>query len=606
MAPDGQERPTPSHRIWSEAALAIVIPTVVVAGIYLAPFVRDRATMPFGFDVSGYVFHLNVVHDLGIGAPVERASVLGQRPGYPVVLSLLRSATGMSALTIMWIVPALMAAALGLAAGGLAADASLVDRRRTFVVAIAVGGSAFVAWTAVGYATNLALDVVAVAVMAMAIRVARGERGTLAGAVLIGGGAILHWMFAILAAALVGAFAVAAVLDARVRKESDAPVIARRLGLMLLGGIGLALAGAALSPTFPGGLPRINRGPGSAAFIAERLPTMALPVTVPLAAAGAWLLLARRDSAGRQSAILLGGWGLLAVAGPFTWYVLHLPLPPYRWAGFALGIPLLISIGALAARTRLIEHSGWGRRLAGALLLLAAGVGLAWPGAAVWWTRDARVRATELAQAGTLGSYLAGVPAHTPIVLVVGEHRRAEPIAGLVRGGLPIDRVPDVRVVPGRIDPGASDLGLGAGIVGSDPNGTVVVEFDAYLPRPATAGRLLGPGVHLFAGPAPGAVTPVPPPRAPSAAALAWLTAASLAVLALAGLGWALGLGGLPPIGAVAMAPAFGIALLGPIGLVSSLLGVSLAGAGGIAILAVTALSGAAVAALRRARTRPV
>jgi hypothetical protein len=596
----GERDAGPGPRLRSTAIdviFAIGAPVVVVAVIYLAPFVVDSSKMPIGFDVSGYIWHVNVVHDFGIPTLEDlapRSSVLAQRPGYAVSLSIIRSATGASSLTIMWIAPALFAAAIGLAACSLAADGALERPRRSVAVAVAVGGSAFVAWTAVGYATNLAFDVVAVACAVVALRVARGERGMLAGGILLAGGTLLHWLFAALFAGLLALFALVSVVLPTLRNDPVARKTPQRVGAMLLAAVVLGLAGAALAPAFPSGLPGIEGGTGRTALIAERLPSMALPVTVPLALVGAWILVSVRRRDAHQVALLLSLWASLAVLGPVTWYTLHLPLPPYRWAGFALGIPALISLGALGIWAKLAQRPSWPRALAGIGLTTIVTLGLVAAGANVWWTRHPRLTAEELAQAGTLSSYLAGVPDHSPIIVIVGPRQRPEPIAARIRGGLPAARIPDVRVVPAKIDPEAPDLGLGQAL-GTDPARAVVVELDAYRDGPED-GRPLGPGVRLLAGPEPGTVRPVAPPRAPSALALAGLTAAAIAVLGVAGIGWAKGLTELGIIGFLALAPAFGLAALALIGLAASRLGVPLHGFGGWSVLAVTGLLGAGVA----------
>jgi hypothetical protein len=588
-----------------DIAFAIVAPVIVTATIYLAPFVDDPTKMPSGFDVSGYMWNLNVVHDFGIPTLRDLApegSVLAQRPGYPIALSILRSTTGSSSLTIMWIAPAIFAAAIGLAAGSLASDGALEKRRRSVVVAIAVAGSAFVVWTAVGYATNLAFDVIAVACAVVALRVARGERGILAGAILLAGGALLHWMFAVLFAGLLAAFALASYVLPVVRNDPVARKTPQRIGAMVAAAAVLGLVGTVLASAYPSGLPRIGGGPGSAAFVAARLPSMALPVTVPLALVGGWIVATGRRRAGHQAALLLALWASLAVVGPATWYWLNLPLPPYRWAAFALGIPALISLGVLGIWTNLTQRPSWVREIAGAGLAAIAVFGLVAPGAAVWWSRHPRLTAEELAQTGTLSSYLANVPEHSPIIVIIGPRKRPDPVAGRIRGGLPATRVPDVRVVPARVDLDAPDLGLGPGILGPDPARAVVVELEAYR-RGSADGRRLGPGVWLLAGPEPGDVRPATPPRAPSVLAFAGLTAAALATFAVAGVGWAMGLTELALLGCLALAPAFGLATLGPIGLVASRLGIPLHGAGGWSVLAVTALLGAASAAISH-RTR--
>ena len=181
----------------------------------------------------------------------------------------------------MWLTPALFSAALGLAAGSLASDGALERRGRSGAVAIAVGGSAFVAWTAVGYAANLALDVVVMAAAVMALEVARGRRGVCVGAVLVVGAVLLHWMFALL---FVGVLVVMAVIRS-IRRGDEAdrsprvPLggLARMLAIgTVVGVIGLLL----LAPQRPSRLPEVDSSrPGPAGRVELRLPALALPVT---------------------------------------------------------------------------------------------------------------------------------------------------------------------------------------------------------------------------------------------------------------------------------------------------------------------------------------
>ena len=214
---------------------------------------------------------------------------------------------------------------------------------------MAVAGSAFVAWTAVGYATNLALDVVAMAAAVMALEVLRGRRGIVAGALLLAGGALLHWMFTALFVGVLCALAlVQIVLPGGAGARGSGRRAARRLGAMLVLAAVLAAAGLLIAPQHPARLPNVQPGmTGPLGRIAERLPAMALPVTLPLAVLGVVLLaFDRRDERGRAPALLLI-WSSLAAVGLVGWYLLGLPLPPYRWAAFALAIPAAIVLGAL-------------------------------------------------------------------------------------------------------------------------------------------------------------------------------------------------------------------------------------------------------------------
>lgn len=584
-----------------EVLIAVVLPAAVVAAIYLTPFVSDRSTMPFGVDTSTYIWRTNVVHDLGISAltpdVTNAPKPLGDRPGYPLVLSLLRSATGHSSLSLMWLTPALFSIALGLAAGSLASDGALERRVRSGAIAVAVGGSAFVAWTAVGYAANLALDVVAMAAAVMALEVARGRRGVWAGAVLIVGAVFLHWMFALLFVAVLGVTAI--IRSVRLRDEADrSPRLALgRLARMLavgtvVGVIGLLL----LAPQRPTRLPEVDPSrPGPAGRVELRLPALALPVTIPLAAVGSALLVSDRRR--RNAGVLLGVWGSLAVISVVAWFLFDLPLPPYRWAGFALGIPIAIVLGAFAVGDLLERRR---RRLLASLAVagaLAAVVGLAGAGASVWWNLEPTLAADEFGQLRTLSSYVGSLPPQTRIVILIEAYRKRAPF-NRAWTGLPADRLRFITMVPARIDERAPDLGLPP--AARERPGTVVVSLDAYR-EPPGVGRSLGPGVHLIFGPDPEGTQVGAPPRAPPPIHLAASVVVLLGLLAFSGGGWA-SLTDLPSIGIVSVAPAFGVGILTATGLLASRAGVPLHPPWGTVLVAAVGVAGWVVALVRRRR----
>jgi hypothetical protein len=594
------ERPF-TKKPWFEVLVAVVLPAGVVAAIYLTPFVTDPSMMPFGVDTSTYIWRTNVVHDLGIASltpdVTNAPKPLGDRPGYPLVLSLLRSATGFSSLSLMWLTPALFSAALGLAAGSLASDGALERRVRSGAIAVAVGGSAFVAWTAVGYAANLALDVVAMAAAVMALEVARGRRGVWAGALLVVAAVLLHWMFALLLVAVLGVTAV--IRSGRLRDERDrSPRMALgRLARMLaigtvVGVIGLLL----LAPQRPARLPEVDPArPGPAGRVELRLPALALPVTIPLAAIGSALLVSDRRR--RTAGVLLGIWASLAVISVVAWFLLELPLPPYRWAGFALGIPIAIVLGAFAAGD-LLERRG--RRLLASLAVagaLAAGVGLAGAGASVWWSREPTLAADEFGQLRTLSSYVGSLSPQTRIVILIEPYRKRAPF-NRAWTGLPADRLRFTTMIPARIDERAPDLGLPP--AAREGPGTVVVSLDAYR-EPPGVGRSLGPGVHLISGPDPEGIQVGAPPRAPPPLHLAVSVVVLLGLLAFSGGGWA-SLTDLPGIGVVSVAPAFGVAILTSVGLLASRAGVPLHAPWGTVLFAAVGIAGWVVAFVRRGR----
>ena len=579
--------------------LAIVlIPGALTAAIYLAPFVDDPTRMPFGNDTPGYIWRTSVVHDLGVGALTRDATgyqkAHGERPGYPVVLSVVRSLTAQDSLTVSWISPALFASAIAIAFGSLVATALRERGRLIGAVGLAVGGSAFIAWTAVGYATNLAIDSVAVAAATVAARSAFGGRGRWAILLLIVGGALIHWAFALAIGILLISWALLLCgwRELARRRRPDEDGAARRAAWSLLGTlvVGLVLGAIALFVIAPELPHRPPRTPAEApARIEERMPDLALPLSIPLAVVGAGIAVVTEPKGPlrRWSVGFLLIWASLAVTGLIAWHSPSLPAPPpYRTAGFALGIPALVVLGPLAAKRWLGGKIGMAGTALGLLAVAVATLWLATTGARVWSEQPVHFTSSERGQLETLSSYLRGVPPDVRILIPARPAVGSAP-KGRVFAGLPPERAPYVKMRRRFIEPEAKNLGLHAGPI--DPRTTVVVALRAFLPQVPSIGRLIGPGVWLVAGPEPRAVEPGDPARAPHGALLVALWIAGLGVLIVAGIGWTRGLTDLSLLPALGLAPAFGLTALGLVGTIASRLGLPLSGAGAIAVLVATA-----------------
>jgi hypothetical protein len=597
----------PGRRLATEAAHLLVLPAVLAAAVYLGPFALDATTMPFGRDTPGYVWRVDVVHGLGVDAltrpTAEDTKSLAERPAFLVVASLQRAVLGADAFTSAWFLPAVSAAAIALAAAAFAAWAVGEDRRRAGWVGIAVATSAFVAWTAVGYATNLALDAIALALAVVAARAVAGGRGLLAIAVLVVGAALTHWPFAVVACAIVLTWLLALLT---VRRAGGTDSEDRRRATLVAGAlVGGALAGAialwTVAPSPPPGLPSTPADPSLR--IAERLPAMAFPLTLPLAGLGGAIAIAgARDARGRWSVGLLIVWSAASLVGLALWTLgaVRAP-PPYRTVAFALGVPALIALGALAARRRLLRDGDRLRRLAGDALVVVCVGGLAAAGTSVWFGQPSRTSPEERAQLATLSSYLEGAPPDAGIAVLVPP-RHSDPPESRVLSGIPPERVPSVRMLDVAIDAGA--VRDGSLVPGAD----VVVVLEAFAHRPPPAGTELGPGVWLLRGPAPGTVVPGSAARVPAPAALVGLWAGALGVLLAAGAGWSRALTDLGPLGSTALAPAFGLAVLGTVGTLASRIGVPLGGVSGVAVVLAVGVLGWAAAILsdrRRRASRP-
>jgi hypothetical protein len=591
-AADGSSGPAAALGGWIGLALAIA----AVAAIYLAPFLRDPGAIPPGLDTPGYVWRASAVWQGGLDAlPSFR-----DRPGHPILVGVLRDLTGATPLDLARAWPAVIAAAIGAAAFALA-RLGIGERAPTSTaLAIGIAAGAFVALTAAAYASNLLVDLFIVGALAAALRVVVvGGRGVAAVVVSTAAAAATHWMFAGLLLAILLIAAVAAAVWPRGEERADDP---RRAGRRLLLAVAIAApaAGAVvlLAPGLPGGFVR-ETFPGDVdRRIERRIPPLELPATLPAAAAGA-IAIAALGGRRRRALPTLVTWAAIAPAGLLAWYALDLPLPPYRTAAAALGVPALIVLGASAPADRLADRGKRAWAAVALVLVVAATAWIAVFGARTWWDEEPGVARSAFDQAATLDAYLRTLPTTTSAIVPVP--RGVAPPPRILRLGVDPIRLQRVRLVPADLSGGT--MAFVRDVVGQRPD-VAVVFLDVYRRPEPGVGVTLGPGVTLVRGPRPAAPLAVPSART-EAAALVRISAIAVAALAVAGAGWAVALTGAPLSQAIAAAPAIGAAGVVVGGLVWGRLGARYDGGGGWTLAAILAASGwIAVVASRAMRAR--
>jgi hypothetical protein len=596
-SPEGRHaapRSVGGRHVWIERVLAgllLLALVVVVARIYLAPYLTDPARFPHGIDTPGYVFRTRVVHDVGLNA----LESFGERPGHPIVSSVLRDVSGAAPLDFARVNPAVFAIAIG--AAGAALGVASAGERRWVAVAMGVGlaASPFVALTAIGYASNLLLDVFAVAAVALAVRVATGRKGAAALILLIGAAAIAHWLFAIGLVLLLGIYAAAVFVFGWMRRRSEEPPSSHPARLLVVVALGAVLGVLALraAPELPHKVPSTQQD--AATKIATRLPHMELAITIPLAAAGAAIMLLSGRSASRRTAVPLAMWALAAPVGLFAWKVLDMTIP-HRVVPFALGVPALIVLGAAASRSwtdaRASRPGGasWvtAGAVASAVLVLASTAWLARLGTETWSDQQAGFTPAQMDQAVTLAAYLENVPPETRVVVPVGSGVW-RPLRAL-QVTLPIERYETLDIW--RVNFFGDTKDFRRRLAERFPKGTVAAYLAGYSAQGPLKGTALAPGVTLLAGPEPPRRLSVAPVEPTDAGELSRLTAISVATVLIVGLGWTLAMTGLPAFAAVCLSPAIGIAVLSIGGLIAGRLGFPLGRGGGVIVGLVIAALG--------------
>jgi len=638
----GPRADRPSSRS-AAIVLVVVVPAVAVMGLFLAQyFVHDYA-VPVGSDTAQGIWRAQVVTEIGLdGLPPSGPALLDastDRPGLPVTMALLHSATGLDAMHLSFVLPAVVAAAIALAAGAFAV-AVLAEPRWTFsVYAVLVGASVNVELMAAGYFDNL---LAAAAVMAACVAVllaVDGRRGGVLAVVLLAGATLFHWMFAAFFVGLLGLLWLA-LLPRSLRDHRDgAPMSetpAARLAAIVLGAGALGAAGLAASP---GGFV-VSTGPARGEVLDKlgRLaPLAALVPAAVLSVAGAWFL--RGTSRRRWGRLLLVLWAGSAVVAAAA-VALGARLPAHRAAAFSLAVPLLCAAGLVGIARRIggtsgSEASGAGASeggrgptmrqvVAAGLVVLVVG-GSVVVAASSWFARPPYVNELRQRQVEQIVATVDGVEQGRSVVLVVDAPSLpgygATPAIRRVRAALDPTRVDDVHVFigepedlfAGRPTDRPEDPDFSAASrevfeasrerVTADPVAVVArlynKDFDAIArnyPEASTSDGLLAIGASI-----PAEISA--PPAAPSAPMLILGAVAVGAVLALVGLGWSWTLIAARAADRIALAPAVGLAVCALVGTAADRFGVAIGSFGGFAVLLAAAIAGWTPWLIRR-RTR--
>ena len=334
----------PSDR-WSGsiAALLTGLAIVFVAVLLLLPY-GGRKDPGMSYDTPYYVWRTRAVTADGIDVLTTiPTGAVPERPGVPVLGSLLGSVTGTDAMTFTVVLRAIAAVAIGLASGAMAVGALREPRWAFAAFVVGLGASAAVVGTAVGSLDQLLADVPLVAAAAAAPLVAIGRRGTLAVGVLFAAAAATHWVFAGLFLLLLAGVALALLPGSLSSRRAGAAWTGTPSG-RLLRVVLVAAAAAAVTllilPALPHRLPPAIGDRGNLL----RLGAYELWLVLPLAALGFALTFRRSDGSRRTALTLLGLWAATVPVAMVVSAVLPTPIKLFRVAPFALGIPVLATL----------------------------------------------------------------------------------------------------------------------------------------------------------------------------------------------------------------------------------------------------------------------
>jgi hypothetical protein len=627
--------PGRSRRLRAAAldATALVGSAVAVGVVYGWPLVARRLSAPVGYDTPKYLWRTNLVAAKGIASLAGSAPVPFQvnadRPGLPMLWSVLSSWLHVSPVRVGLVFPVAMAVCIGLAAAAVAGAGLKLPRWAGPVFVLATGASINVArMAAAGYDDNLLVTGVVLAAAVLAVLAAEGRPAAAGAVALLVTGLLVHWLFALLVAALLGAVALLLLPRSLRARASGTPLAQTGSGRLavILGSSGVL--GAAALASLAAGQPRSPKLPGESFSLklSRDVPRYGLPALAPGTALGAAVGVRTSPSRPRTMVALIVLWAATAAVAVGL-LLLGAPVPAHRFLAFAMGMPLLFAVAIAGVVGLLRSRAGPVGLVAGvmaALAMLAGSTIVAfrgWDEAKPWMLR------TEVVQAATAGTYLERIGGDRPVVFVVNQ--RGSPLSTtslafhVIRSGLPAGVIPRTFVYLG--DPERllrGDPTLDPQIPSFDKASQT--HFAAVRPLLAQRPVVLvlqafhhgyraivkahpeweiAPGIAVVQGPRPSGIRPAPGLPAPlSGGRMAVLAAAFVLALGAAGGGWAVVLVPASNRDRAALAPAIGIAAIVLPGVVAGRLGF---GAGSGLVSGAVLVFAAAGWALAIARVRP-
>ncbi len=421
------------RRVWGAVALT-ALAGLFVFGTFIATYLFHDFGVPLGWDTPGYAWRTNVAEELGlreIGTPIPPPGPTNPgRPGFVTLASLLQNLGGGTPYHMAAVLPAVMAAAAGLAAGVLA---SMTLGRSAWVLAVVtvgVGVSPFLIHSInVEQYQDNALAIAISGLVVICASIATWDHRAILPAILftaiLG---IVHWSFLqVMAAVLVIASFMLLPQSLRAWRAGE-----KRLAVTPSAGFILIALGGGLSAVL------ILNGLLGAELPAARLirgqlvsklnrdyPAYGLPLYVGAAMIGLWFTIreANSDSLSGKRArglfALLLAWCMVLIGAFVGFGALHMALPMHRMLAFCIAIPLLAAIGLVSIGS--LGHQDW-RPLGVTAVILILGAATWWAGNR-WFSFHPVMRGEQIRAAAAASGYLdaSEVPVNRPIVFVVDD-----------------------------------------------------------------------------------------------------------------------------------------------------------------------------------------
>ncbi|HEY3212803.1 MAG TPA: hypothetical protein VGL16_06310 [Actinomycetota bacterium] len=518
-------------------------------------------------------------------AGADGLSAIAHRPGAPALSLILEGTLALSVVQATAALEVVLGVAVGLASAALVRRAGAVGSALAGLLA-----GTFAVHLAAGYVANLITAAAFLAASALLDDPRR--RAAVLAAVVLAGGGLAHPQFLLLCVAIL-------LVAAAVALRSDRREAFRIAGTAVGGAAALGIGLLAVRP----GAPPLEVDTSKDAFLRRAGLTSELRsayldrfvhrwtryvqwVSVPLASLG---FTAPNGNAGR----ILRSWLVLTFAG-VAFALATGWLPADRFVTFGFAIPILAALGLVRLWRRLE------RRRALAVVVTAALTLAMLAGSAIAWNRqDPFLSEDEVRALAVANEAVSQLEPGTPVAFLVNEPDDAVSFlatraGNVIRAGVPPDRIRDVVLVvpsvggaPASGERGAlerltaRDLSAAEARSGRKAEVIVLTPFDE-LDQPTDA-LVVDPSRPVKDS------YPADPLEPSSAAGIAWASIVALALLTVAGYGWAR-IGLADTITAAAAAPAVGAAMLILVGTALDALGVALGTT--VGALAMSAIAG--------------
>jgi hypothetical protein len=564
-------------------------------------YVRRGFDYPIGWDSPFYVWRANAV---GLDGLTRLGTV---RSGSPLLLAVLMQATHQNALTLVAVVPAVLAGVVGLGTAVMVRSSLEIEARWVPVIGI-LAWAAFVDIGIMQGHLDNALNVALVMCgLAAAVALVRGGRGAVSAGLLLAAAGVAEWPFFVFGAAiLVGGLVLFAIVASRAEGGFDAV----RAPLWRLG-IAVLASGVITGLTFLG-IPSVGgvgagiADPATRALLQqrfiERLHDTVRYWAFPLALAGG--VLAAREPVSKPARAaralflcVMVSWTVMTiVAGLAQWA--GAPVAGGRLTSYFFVAPILTGVLvwwlARRAADRIRPRAGAavaGLTAAAIAIVAVAGFGFAsWDRTRPWhpWMEPEAV-----AQLATAGRYLEANAPGSAFVVTLGQSAGVSDDTigrwwNVVQASLPAQ---EARVARQVVAPPA-DVAAGAG----SPIVVVIQRYnkDSYPAASALPGaRQVAAGVVVVNASSTATAPPGATPTANTSAGGILLTGALLvAALFACGLGWALALLPRDPVTVVGLAPGLALATIILVTLAWDIVGLPLHGLDPLCPLAIAAVGG--------------